>query len=65
MKDSERLTPQAAMFILAQTTVILRHIHNGNLTEVWHGLSRLDMAAYKAAHLNQPLDQTKQLRLFP
>lgn len=50
MKDSEYIPPPAAAFVLAQTQLLLRHLHNGNLKEVWHGLSRLDMAAYKAHH---------------
>ncbi len=65
MKDSEFLPPPSAAFVLAQTSLMLRQLHNGNITELWHSISRLDMAAYKSVHLQDKQDHANQMRLFP
>lgn len=65
MKDSELLPPPSAAFVLAQTSLMLRQLNSGNISELWHSVSRLDMAAYKATHLQDKPDHANQMRLFP
>lgn len=62
MTDHERLGVQGAEYVKPEVALALRHLHNGDLTEVFHVLSRLQMVAYRAIKQAEP-DHSEQMRL--
>jgi hypothetical protein len=64
MKDHERLGAQGAQYVKPEVALALRHLHNGNLAEVFHVLSRLELVCYRALRpVPDPVPPAQKARL--